>query len=188
MTQPTHPWGARLGVGIAMLTLAFFGLILTDVQTAGGWDYWKWIVPFYGLMALWLSWYLRRKKSSLSLVTLWHEVLHWFSLIVFVFLISMFVHIGIFSRLLAGLCVVTLLAQAVFLAGIYIERIFLLIGILLALFAGFAAFLQEYLYALSVPILLAAVGAIAWAIHRSRKSAKQQDSLKPHHTEGEGKK
>jgi hypothetical protein len=188
MTQPAHPWGARLGVALAMLSLAFLGLILTDVELTGGWNYWKWTVPVYGLMALWLSWYLRRKKSSFSLVTLWHEVLHWFSLIVFVYLISIFLHIGIFSRLLAGLCVVTLLAQSVFLAGLYIERSFLAIGILLGLFAAFAAFLQEYLYALSIPIILVAVGAIAWAIHRSRKSAKQQNQLKPHHTDGESKK
>ena len=70
--KPKHPWGARLSVGVAMLILAFLGIILTDLRTEGGWGYWKWTVPIYALMALWLSWYERRTKEALSPITLMH--------------------------------------------------------------------------------------------------------------------
>ena len=97
-------------------------------------------------MALWLSWYLRLKKFSISPVTLGHELLHWIGLIATVFLVSRFVELGVFSRFLAGIVVLTLTAQAVFLAGIYIEKTFLFIGIVLGIFAWIVAFAVEYLY------------------------------------------
>ena len=75
--QPAHPWKARLSVGIIMLALAFLGMIVTDVRTVGGWDYWKWMVPVYAILALWLSWYVKRKQQTVSPITIWHEVLHW---------------------------------------------------------------------------------------------------------------
>jgi hypothetical protein len=168
---PKHPWIARLSVGIAILVLAFLGLVITEIRTTGGWHYWRWAVPIIALLALWLSWYLRRQKSSLSPVTIWHEVVHWAGLIASVFVLSIFVHIGIIGRFEAALCVLTLLAQAVFLAGIYIESTFLFIGVILGLFTVGVAFLEEYLYAIAIPILIAGAAGIIgliWYTHKKR--------------------
>ena len=153
---------ARLGVGLFMLILSFIGLIVTSVETTAGWNYWRWIVPFYAASALWLSWYLRKNKQSFSLATLWHELLHWVGLISAIFLISMFVKEGIVGRLEASLSMLTLMALGIFLAGIYIETTFLFIGIALGAFAATVAFIDEYLYAFTIPFLLLAAGAIGW--------------------------
>ncbi len=167
--EKKHPWRARLGVGIAMLILSFVGMILTDIEAAGGWNYWRWTVPIYALLALWLSWYLRKREFSFSAVTLWHELLHWVGLIASVFLITFFVDLGILSRFLAGLCVLTLLAQAIFIAGIYIESTFIWIGIVIGLLTCGVAFLEEYLYAFAIPLLLLGAGAVTLAIWRSHR-------------------
>lgn len=164
-----HPWRARLSVGLIMLLLSFIGLVVTNIDSSGGWNYWLWVVPVYALLALWLSWYLRRKEHSLSLVSIWHEVLHWAVLGASVVLVSLFVQEGILSRLLAALFVLTLLAQAVFLAGIYIDTTFFAIGVVLGLFAWLVSAAAEYLYAISLLVLLIAGGAITWFAWRAHK-------------------
>lgn len=170
--QTHHPWKARLGVGIAMLILAFIGMVFTDVRTGGGWDYWKWVVPVYALLALWLSWYLRKDRTVLSPITLGHELLHWVGLIASVFLVSFFVHTGIISRFIAGIFDLTLLSLAIFLAGIYIETTFLFIGIVLGAFAALSGVVVQYLYAVILPILVAGIIVTAitvWITHKKSK-------------------
>lgn len=175
MVSSPHPWKARIGVASLMLFLAFLGLVVTDVQSTGGWEYWKWMSPVYGLLALWLSWYLRRSKDCLSPITLGHELLHWLGLIGSIFVVSYFVHLGIMGRFTAGLFALTLLSQAVFLAGIYIETSFLFIGGVLALFAMGIALTLEYLYALALPVLLGAIALISWVIWRSHSKNQKID-------------
>ena len=87
-----HPWAARLGVATSMLALAFLGVILTDIKSSGGWEYWKWTVPIYALLAIWLSWYIRRTKETVSPITLGHELLHWAGLLAAVYLVSVYVN------------------------------------------------------------------------------------------------
>ena len=159
---PTHPWKARLGVGLVMLVLAFLGMVVTEISGTGGWDYWRWIVPIYAALALWLSWYVKRQMQTVSPITLGHELLHWAGVLLAVFLVSFFVHLGTVSKFAAGIFNLTLLALGVFLAGIYIERTFLLIGTVLGAFAALSAFTLQYLYAFTIPILIA--GAIIAAI------------------------
>jgi len=153
-----------------MLLLAFLGLIVTDVRANGGWDYWKWAVPGYALLALWLSWYLKRQKGALQPARLGHELLHWGGLIGSVFLVSAFIHLGIIGRFEAGLFVLTLLAQAIFLAGIYIEATFLIVGLCLGGLATIVAFTAEYLYAFAIPLLILAAAAMFWLLSRSHKT------------------
>lgn len=171
--QTLHPWKARLGVGITMLILAFLGMVLTDVKTGGGWDYWKWVVPVYAILGLWLSWYIRKSRSVISPITLWHEFLHWVGLIGSVFLVSFFVHLGIISRFIAGIFDLTLLSLAIFLAGIYIEITFIFIGLVLGVFAAFSAVVVQYLYAVIIPVLLAGIiiiGITVWISHKKSKT------------------
>jgi hypothetical protein len=181
--KPKHPWWARLSVGIAMLVLAFLGVLLTDLESTGDWEYWKWTVPAYAILALWLSWYVRRTKQTVSPITLWHELLHWVGLFGAVLLVSMFVDMGILSRSLAGLFVLTLLALTVFTVGVYIESTFLLIGVVLGLFAALVAITVKYLYAFSIPILIIGIGTLVYMIRRSHKKMAPNDSSSQDHSE-----
>lgn len=170
--EPKHPWQARLGVAIAMLLLAFLGMIVTDIRSTGGWDYWRWVIPIYALLALWLSWYIQRQTQEIRPITLWHELLHWVGLMLAVFMVSYYVHLGTVSRFTAGIFDLTLLSLAIFLAGIYIEKTFLLIGVILGLFALLSVFVVQYLYALMIPLVIAGgiiVAVMVWISHRKFK-------------------
>ena len=171
--EPKHPWQARLGVGIAMLFLAFLGMIVTDVRATGGWDYWKWMVPVYAILALWLSWYVRRQTQAVSPITLGHELLHWIGLVLAVFLVSYLVHLGTISRVIAGIFDLVLISFAVFLAGIYIERTFILIGVILGIFALLAATVVQYLYGFLVIFLVAGALVTAITVWISHKTFKR---------------
>jgi len=168
-----HPWQARLAVGLIMLALAFLGMVTTDVHSTGGFDYWKWIIPVYALLALWLSWYMKRQMETVSAITLVHELGHWAGLVAAVFLVSLYVKLGIVSRYAAGFFDLTLLSLAVFLAGVYIEKTFLFIGLVLALFAILAAWVVEYLYAFTIPILIAGVAIVGLMVWHSHKKHNQ---------------
>jgi hypothetical protein len=84
-------------------------------------------------------------------------------------MVAYLVDLGTLSRFLAGIFDLTLLALAVFLAGIYIETTFLFIGIVLGVFAMLAAILIEYLYAILIPILLAGAVITALVVYLSHK-------------------
>ena len=162
--EPKHPWWARVTVCIIMLVLAFIGVIVTDIVSTGGWNYWKWIVPIYALLALWLSWYERRKKEAVNPITLWHEFLHWVALFGAVIILEVYVEMGFLSRFLASIVALTTLALTVFTLGIYVEWSFMVIGIALALFALIIALFIKFIYVFTIPLVIAAV-VILWALH-----------------------
>ncbi len=170
-----HPWKARLVVGSIMLGLAFIGMVITDVQKTGGWDYWKWVVPVYAILAIWLSWYVKRQNQIVSPISIGHEILHWAGLILSIFLVSYFVHLGTVSRFIAGLFDLTLLSLAVFIAGVYLDHIFLLVGVVLGVFALLTALLVQYMWAIAIPVAIGGVGVLAiylWLAHSKSQAGK----------------
>ncbi len=167
--HPKHPWGARLAVGIAMLLLAFLGIVVTNIVSSGGWAYWRAIVPVFAAIALWLSWYERRTQDAIKPITLWHELLHWIGLFLVIFLIEIYINTGLLSRTLASLFALTVLALTVFTIGVYIEPTFILIGIILGSFAAVVAVTIEYLYAFTIPALVIGIGIIGFMIWTSHK-------------------
>lgn len=171
---PHHPWRARLIVGFTMLLLSFIGLIISDLFKGGAWTYWRLMVPVYAILSIWLSWYLRRKKHRITAIKIWHEILHWVALVIGVYLVSMFVTMGIIGRFEAGLEVLIMLALTTFLAGIYHDVIFLIVGVILGCFTAGAAFFTEYLYTVMLPLTVVAALIMVWLIHHHHKKSKQE--------------
>lgn len=173
-----YPWKIRFIASLLLLILGFLGLIITDIFRDGGWLYWRIITPVYALISLLMSWYLR-KNEKFSFSELWHELLHWFGLILAIYLLSKFVSIGVMGRFEAGLVALSMLALTTFLAGIYIEVTFIFIGLILGFFAYGIAFLDQYLYAIILPIVIVAAGVIFWLVYKKRPTSHKSDSDKP---------
>jgi hypothetical protein len=76
-----HPWTARFIVGIIILLLAFIGLILTNMKAAGAWRFWQITTILVALLALGLSFYLKRIKKVPSTVLIY---IGWDSLVPFI--------------------------------------------------------------------------------------------------------
>jgi hypothetical protein len=157
-----HHWKMRLMIGLIMLGLSFVGLIVSDIRQNGAWNYWRVMVPLFAVLCLFLSWYLRHKQRLISPTTIWHELLQWFGLALSVYLISVFVKIGLMGRFEAGLVVLTLLSLNIFITGIYVEATFFIIGIVLGLFALAAAVMAEYLYTIMLPITIGVAILLIW--------------------------
>jgi len=157
-----HHWKMRLLVGLIMLGLSFIGLIVSDIRQNGAWTYWRVMVPVYAILCLFLSWYLRRKQKIMTPATIWHELVQWFGLILAVYLVSIFVNVGLMGRFEAGLVVLTLLALTIFIAGIYVEATFFLVGLLLGIFAAAAAFMAAYVYTVMLPLTIVVAILLIW--------------------------
>ena len=161
-----HPWTARFAVGIIILLLTFIGLILTNMKASGAWRFWQITTVIIALLALGLSFYLKHKNAISTPALIWHELLHWLGLIGSVYIMSIYVDIGIISPFLGTLGVITLIAQAIFLAGIYIESTFLFIGVVLGLFAISIEWMETHIFLFIVPILIIAIVALGFFLRR----------------------
>lgn len=160
-------------VGALMILLSFIGLIIADLKNQGAWSYWRIVGPFFALMCIWLSLYLRRKGHSVSLGTIWHELFHWIALVGAVFLITSFISMGVMGRFQGALVILVLLSLTTFIAGIYIESSYLIVGLGIGLIAVGGAFMQEYLYTVILPVTLVFLGLLIafvyWMKRRHRK-------------------
>lgn len=181
--QKKHPFKARLFVGILMLVFAFLGVIVTDIWRDGSWNYWRVMSPVFAVLSLWLSWYMRKGGKKLNSATIWHELAQWAGLIGAVYLMSGFVHIGLVSRFEASLQVLVMLALTVFVNGIYTEHSFIVIGLLLGLLAGVIALINQYLFAILIPVAIVGVTALVWMFHRARKKESRESSNDEDHKE-----
>ena len=138
--------------------------------------FWQIASIIIALLALVLSFYLNGMRAVSKPALLWREMLHWLGLIGSVYIMSLYVDIGIISPFLGTLGVITLIAQAVFLAGIYIESTFLFIGIVLGLFAVSIAWMETHIFLFMVPLLIIAIVALAlfmWNKHRASSTKPQ---------------
>jgi hypothetical protein len=111
---------------------------------------------------------LRSKGHHIYKSTIWHEILHWGAVVGAVYILSVFVDIGLMGGFLAGIVMMLMLALATFIAGIYIENTFLLVGVALGAFSLVVAMFSEYLYAILLPVIFIAIGVSFWLSFRKR--------------------
>jgi hypothetical protein len=159
----------RLGASVILLVLAFVGIIITDFIPRWSLTYWSIMLPIFALICLWLSWVDDHDKRKFEGITLWHEFLHWAATLAAVYITAMFVRTGLVSNIIAGLFVLMLLALSTFIAGVYIDTTFMLIGVLLGVFALVAAFFIKYLFIITIPLIVIAVIVLFYFYFRSKK-------------------
>lgn len=164
-------WKARIWVCGLMLGLAFAALLLMDLQSRGYWFFALGLSVSYAVMSLWLFWYLHRKQHVMTGSTIWHQLFHWLGLMATIWMVSQFVNAGIIGSLPAGVITVTLLALTVYLIGVYSDITFVLIGVVLAIFAWVLGYLQAYLIIIMIPVVLIAALLIFVVVHRQKHKA-----------------
>lgn len=174
MSTPHRRWKARLFVSICMLVLALVGLIIMNIHSPAYWFYTQIMAGIYAVLSIGLFWYLNRGEHKIHRSTIWHQLLHWLGLICVIYLIAIFVNTGIMGSTQAGLVTLTCLALTIYLAGIYSDISFMLIGVTLAIFAAAAAVIESYLTVIMIPVLIIAAIVIYIIVHRQRR--KEQDS------------
>ena len=155
-------WKARLMVSFIMLLLAFLSLILMEIHQATYWIFTYIMAGIDALLSIWLVWYLKAGR-------VWRVILHWMGLIAVMYLMAIFVDRGVVSQTEAGLFALVVLAFALYLAGIYTDIIFILIGMTLAILALGIILLKSYLWLIMVPVIVIAAIIIVVIVIRDRR-------------------
>ncbi|WP_032074764.1 hypothetical protein [Coxiella burnetii] len=161
-------WKARLIVGFIMLALAFISLFIMEIQHAAYWVFTCIMSAIDAVLCVWLVWYLKRQGTPF-LANSWHITLHWIGLIAAVYLIAVFIKRGIVSHQEAGLFTLLLLALTLYLAGIYTDIIFLLIGVALGILTTGVILVKAYVWLIMIPIILLTALIIFFIVSRDRK-------------------
>jgi hypothetical protein len=156
----------RFFASLLMLIIALIGVILTDFSPHFSANYWFYAIPVFAVINIILSWHAA--LGHRQFVIAWHELLHWLALLVCIFMVYIFVHMGVFSNVLAGIFMLTLLALTTFLAGIHFDSMLIIIGIILMLFDLLSAVFVQFSMVIVVPIVVVAAILIFWRVKDSR--------------------
>lgn len=156
-------WKFALVIGIIMIVLAMLGVGLTmTTNPSVARTYWIALVPVFGLLCVGVAIRHVRKGDHVDQSMIWRQLLHWVGIGVAIgcdFYIS---DTGEETRVAAGLNALLLLALGCYLAGVHLEWIFVLVGVLLTLIAILVAKADQYLWLVFVVGGLAIAGMCAW--------------------------
>ena len=170
-------WRWRFIVGIVMFGMAFLGVVLTVLKESWSWTYWKILACTFSAIGLGLSSYLKQFRLKTAVVSAWHEIFHWLGLILSIATLSRMVTLGILSPFAASLQALLLISLATFLAGIYIEKSFLFVGVFMGCFALLLSYISLYSFLLFIPISIAFVLAFYWFIRKKSHQTMQEKGL-----------
>lgn len=157
-TTPSSPagkrWKARLAVSLIMLMLAFITLVVMKVRPGAYWLFNCMMAGIDAILCLWLVWYVKRQNASSFPGNLWHMILHWIGFIAVIYLFTLFIRQGTLTETDAGLYALIVLAFTIYLAGIYTDTTFILIGVTLAIMATGVILLKPYVWLIMIPVII----------------------------------
>ena len=164
----------RIGAVVAaiMVGLVMVGLGLATASPSLAPRYWLWLVPVFGLLSVLTAWigYPDRPFRFRAVV---RQLLHWLVIGGAVALDFWLRGTGEEAGVAAGFDALLLLAVGCFLAGVHLEAIFALVGLLLTATLFVLAKADQYfwiLFAIGLAIL-AVIAGIAWLGRRGRATA-----------------
>jgi hypothetical protein len=148
------PAGIAAGV---MALLALVGTAVTLANASWARTYWLILVPVYGALCVFAAWHRTGELGG----TVLRQILHWLSVAAAMALDFAYLHgTGEQTAAATGLSSLLILALGCVLAGIHLEWLFALVGLLLALILIVVSWAQQYL---TVAFLLAGLAALAFA-------------------------
>ncbi len=157
--------GIQFWIFCILLVLALAGMGLTQSAEGGGARYWLVVLLAYAAFSLARSWIDARKHHESIWSQIYLHVFHWLGALVALYIVFMFEHYEILTRDAASDVSLIILALASYLAGLHFERLFLLLGIILAAMAVAGSFVEQYtLWMIVIPTSLIA----AWLFLKSR--------------------
>lgn len=144
-----------------MLVLALIGAGLTLADMRWAERYWLALVPVFGILCTIAAWLRTRTLDS----TVIRQILHWLAVGLVIAVDFSFLHrSGEQTSISTGLSSLLLLALGCLLAGIHLEWMFALVGLLLLAVAVMVSVAQEYMAL--VFVLGAVLIALVLLVHR----------------------
>jgi hypothetical protein len=179
--MPVYRWRERVITDCVMLLLSLVGVGITDWAPKNAWQYWSYLVPVFGIICIVEMWRARRPdERHIHMAMLRRQILHWLGLMACIYLVFTFVRMGRVSAENAGLVNLMMLALTMFLEGVHFDWMYLVVGLVLGVFAASAAYLEQYILFWMLPVAAAAAIIIAWRwklypMMQEKKRKKQEE-------------
>lgn len=171
-SEKTNPWKARLIIGLMMLGLALISLIILQLHAALYWIFCWAMAVADAVLCVGFVMVLHKHQSYRSGV--WRQIWHWLGLMAVMYLLALLVDRGTVSQTEAGLFALVLLALTLYLAGLYTDMIFVMIGITLGLMAAGMVLIKAYLFFVMIPIFVIVALVIIAMTNRQRQRMEEE--------------
>ncbi len=161
-------WVATIVAGV-MVLLAMLGVGLATTSSAAAPAYWISLVPILGILCIGTAWARAGHGEGFARAAVVRQVLHWLGIGVALAMDFVVRGTGQETGTAAGLNALLLLAVGCYLAGVHLEWLFVLVGILLTLTLICLAKADQYLWLMFVvgALAIAALFGLQWFLRRS---------------------
>jgi hypothetical protein len=162
-------WTVALVVAIVMVLLAMLGVGLTTTNANFAGTYWVCLVPIYGLLCVGTAWLRAGPGRPLDRPAVIRQVLHWLGIAVALGMDFYIRGTGEETGVAAGLNALLVLALGCYLAGIHLEWLFAVVGVLLTATLVIVAKADEYMWLIFVigGVSIAVMLWLRWVLRES---------------------
>lgn len=146
-----------------LIVLSIAGIAITNFSPFESYYFWLAMVPVFGLTSLYIGWSKARKRGEGITRIIWVQLLHWVGLLAAIGLIYLLYYTTgrIDNNQLALLTLITL-SLATFLAGVHFDWRFIVVGIVLGAAVAGAAFVEQIIWMITIPIAALILLAVFW--------------------------
>jgi hypothetical protein len=148
---------------ITLMALSAVGIGITNFMPVKSFWYWAAMVPVFGAVSIYMGWSKARRRGEGVSRIIRVQLLHWVGLLAAVVLIYLLYEPAgrINNNQLAFISLLAL-ALATFLAGVHFDWRFMVIGIVLGACVAGAAFVEQFMWMIVIPIVVALVLIVFW--------------------------
>jgi hypothetical protein len=166
----SRSWKIACIFAVIMVVLALLGVVLSTASKAAAPVYWISLVPIYGLLCMGTAWARSKHGGTIDRGAILRQLFHWLGIGVAIALDFFIRGTGEESSQGAGLNALLLLALGCYLAGIHLEWLFILVGILLSVTLIIFTQAQAYVWLIILVgvLAVAAMLGVTWLLGRER--------------------
>lgn len=158
---------------LALLVLVVIGVGISYFLPDKSYRYWVAMVPIFGIACTSSEWSRLRRQNLGIWKTVRNQLIHWFGVLVSVYLVHMLLNIQLLTKQNAGLVVLLMLALGTFLAGLQLGWRLYVLGAFLWIILVMAAYLQGSLWVM----ILVGVVMISLFLYLRSRSGKSSEVM-----------
>jgi hypothetical protein len=148
---------------ITLMALSAVGIGVTNFKPAGSFWYWAAMAPVFAAVSIYMGWSKARRRGEGISRIIRVQVLHWLGLLAALVLIYfLFTRTGRIDYNQLALISLLALALTTFLAGVHFDWRFMVVGIVLGACVAGAAFVEQVVWMIVIPIAAALVLILFW--------------------------